>query len=442
MEAHQVHKTVEDKFGLERIETGILTETKRMLTVTDSNSTPVPKTMELRFSKKVSQPTLACHEIKGEGSTCIEVVLYDSSTGKRIEVGPVAFAYVELVVLAQGTDDWTGEGFNEKIVPVEGKKLPLLTVNMCKLEGGVCVLKGVKFRHHATQVKPTVFRLGARIVGTFEGIIVKEAKTESFAVKCYRNKYFKKNEVPTLTDKISVMKNIQRRGKIEERLQAKGIDNVEKFLIHLLINPQELKNIARSKGKKWEGTINHARKSQSGKMYWYFNYKENSGVIFDIFGKLQWMYSQGEYAATSMLSQDKKVVADNLLSSAFEHWEDVTSFDDPDSLQQHLEAVIRAAETIHESYNIEAPDPILLNNQGIPISDMNSLALGVHDIGFVDNFPWPPDDLLFSEMFTNFDIGSEVYGPRIEGTGSAMAESKEVENDVLRMKMNLNNRKK
>ncbi|XP_075479992.1 calmodulin-binding protein 60 D-like [Primulina tabacum] len=307
MEARQVHKTVEDKFGLERTETGIFsTETKRMLTVTDSNSTPVPKTMELLFSKKVSQPTLACHELKGEGSTCIEVVLYDSSTGKRIEVGPVAFANVELVVLAQGTDDCTGEGFNEKIVPVEGNRLPLLTVNLCKLEGGVCVLKGVTFRHHATQVKPTVFRLGARIVGTFDGIIVKEAKTESFAVKCYRSKYFMKKEVPTLKDKISVLKNIRRGGKIEERLQAKGIDNVDKFLIHLLINPQELKNIARLKGKKWEGTINHARKCQSGKIYWYFNYKENSGVVFDIFGKLQWMYSQGEYAATSMLSQDKK----------------------------------------------------------------------------------------------------------------------------------------
>ncbi|XP_073127473.1 calmodulin-binding protein 60 A-like [Henckelia pumila] len=413
MEVDRVYKTVEDKCRFEGInETGILTETKRMLM--DSNPTPEPKSMELRFSTKIFQPTLACHELKGEGNTCIEVVLIDSSTGQKIDVGPVAFARVELVLLAQGTDDCTGEGFKEKIVTVEGKKLPLLTVNLCNLQGGSCVLEGVKFRHHATKVKPTVFRLGARIVGTFDEIIVKEAKTESFPVKCYRKKYSMKKEIPNLRDKISVLKNIQRHGKIEERLQAQGIDTVEKFLIHHLINPGELKNIALSNGKKWEDTINHARKCQSHKMYWYLNSQENSGVVFDIFGELQWMYSQGEYAATNMLSEDNKVDAEKLLSSALEHWEDVTSFDDPDSLQQQMSNPLipgqypgmnpdaETAETVDGSWNnIQAPDPSL--NQGIPVSDMNPLSdcesFGEHDFGLMIDDMYSPLDQLFSQYW-------------------------------------------
>ncbi|XP_073125123.1 calmodulin-binding protein 60 B-like [Henckelia pumila] len=457
MEADRVYNTVEDKFRLERIETGHLKETKRMVTDPDPTRTLVPKNMELRFSTKISQPTLTCHELKGEGNTSIEVALFDSSTGKKIVVGAVAFANVELVVLSQGTDDCTEEGFNEKIVTVEGKKFPLLTASLYQLQGGSCVLEGVTFRHHATKVKPTEFRLGARIVGTFDGIIVKEAKTESFPVKCYRKKYSMKKEIPNLTDKVSVLKNIQLRGPIEERLQDKGINTVEKFLIRHQINPQQLKNISGLKGKKWESTLNHARKCQDYKMYWYFNSQENSGVVFDFFGKLQWMYSQGEYAATNMLSKDNKVDADKLLLSAFEQWGNVvTSFDDLDSVHQHLEAVkttfhqsnslipgqypvvspgTGASEMIDGSNNMEAPDPI---------SDSNSLSpwepLGMHDYRFGD-FHSPFDQCFFSMMHTYFDIGGEVSEARIDGTGSAFAESREAENDVLRIKMDLNRKK-
>ncbi|XP_073127209.1 calmodulin-binding protein 60 D-like isoform X2 [Henckelia pumila] len=383
-----------------------------------------PKNMELRFSNKISQPTLTCHEIKGDqGNTCVEVALFDSSTGKKVDVGPVAFASIQLFVLAQGTDDCTGEGFNEKIVRVEGNKLPLLTVNLCQLQGGSCVLEGVKFRHHATKVKPTVFRLGARIVGTFDGIInVKEAKTESFPVKCYRKKYSMKKEIPNLKDKISVLKNIQLRGKIEERLQAQGIDTVEKFLIHLLINPhQQLKNIASLKGKKWETTLNNARKCQGYKMYWYFNSQENSGVVFDIFGELQWMYSQGEYAATNMLSEDNKVDADKLLSYAFEHWGDVVaaSFDDPDSVHQHLEAVKTSFHQSNNSRNIPGQHPGANPDDGVSemVDGPNNMEVpepwfnhGAMDCGF-DDLVLPLDHECFIGVirFTDSEDGCEEY---------------------------------
>lgn len=233
---------------LKQFETGILTQAMRMLQV------PSPKNMELLFLNKISQPIPTGDEIKGIDNTCVEVALVDSTTRVIVDVGPVSSSSVEIVALEDGAEDLTAGEFDEKIVKVEGK-LPLLEGNVCKLEGGRGVLKNVKFRHHATDVKPPMFRLGARIVEKFDGIIVKEAMTESFEVKSYRNKYSKKIEFPNLESKIWVLKNIQRRGNIHKRLQAKEIDTVGEFLIQLLINHEELKNnIVGLKGKKWEDT--------------------------------------------------------------------------------------------------------------------------------------------------------------------------------------------
>ncbi|XP_073128709.1 calmodulin-binding protein 60 D-like [Henckelia pumila] len=180
-------------------------------------------------------------------------------------------------------------------------------VNECQLQGGKGVLEKVKLRHYAAElVKPSEFRLGARIAEKFDGITVKEAKTESFVVKSYRNKYSQKIVIPCLEDNIWVLKNIQRRGNIDKRLQAKGIDTVEKFLIQLLINPKELRNIVGLGGEKWKAIVNHARKCQSNRMYCYTNSQETLSVVFNVFGRLQGLHSEGYYMATNMLSKNKK----------------------------------------------------------------------------------------------------------------------------------------
>ncbi|XP_073036521.1 uncharacterized protein [Primulina eburnea] len=424
------------------VETLIATENKRILE--DPIPTPEPKNTELRFSNKISQPILTGDEIKAEGNTCIEVSLLDSSTGNIVDVGPVASASVEIVVLGQGSGDWTGEEFNEKIVRLEGKP-PLLMGNECTLQGGKGVLKKVKFRHYAAElVKPSEFRLGARIAEKFDGITVKEATTESFVIRSYRNKYSRKNEIPCREDNIWVLKNIQRRGKIDKSLQAKGIDTVEKFLIQLLINPEGLKNIAGLRGTKWKATENHARKCESNRMYCYTNSQETLCVVFDIFGRLQGLHSEGYYTDTNMLSKNKKVDADKLLLSAFEHWENVLPFDDLDSLQQHLAAIktsfilsnpcvpgqysgtttdAGASEMVDESNNINR----------IPILDTDSLArcdsLGIHDVEFSDDFHFLLGQRSSSDhglMFTDSGIGRVVCSARIDGTERVSAESEAV----------------
>lgn len=153
----------------------------------DPSSVPDPKNMELLFLNKISQTIRTGDEIKGIDNTCVEVALVDSTTRVIVDVGPVSSSSVEIVALKDGADDPTAGEFDGKIARVEGK-FPLLEGNVCKLEGGRGVLKNVKFKHHATNVKPPVFRLRARIVENFDGIIVKEAKTEFFEVKSYRNK--------------------------------------------------------------------------------------------------------------------------------------------------------------------------------------------------------------------------------------------------------------
>lgn len=419
---------------LKQFETGILTQAMRMLR--DPSSVPDPKTMELLFLNKISQPIPTGDEIKGIDNTCVEVALVDSTTRVIVDVGPVSSSSVEIVALEDGAEDLTAGEFDEKIVKVEGK-LPLLEGNVCKLEGGRGVLKNVKFRHHATDVKPPMFRLGARIVEKFDGIIVKEAMTESFEVKSYRNKYSKKIEFPDLESKIWVLKNIQRRGNIHKRLQAKEIDTVGEFLIQLLINHEELKNdIVGLKGKKWEDTISHANKCQSDRMYCYINSHENSAVVFDIFGKLQGLCSEGQYAAANMLSENKKVDADKLFSYALEHWENVKPFDDPNSLQEHIAAVKTsfnlsnsvtpghhdtnrgpgASEMVAESIDSKYLNP-LIDHPRILTSGVDTLVcrdwFGTDDSGYMVDSTLRPD--LYSDMdlgwiLDDSDIGSVVYG--------------------------------
>ncbi|XP_073036666.1 calmodulin-binding protein 60 A-like isoform X2 [Primulina eburnea] len=416
-----------------QFETGILTQAMRMLQ--DPIPVPNPKNMELLFLNKICQPISTGEEIKGMDSTFIELILLDSSTRAIVDAGPIASSSVEIVALENGADDPTAGEFEEKIVRVEGK-LPLLVGNVCKLEGGRGVLRNVKFRHHATDVKPPVFRLGARVAEKFDGIIVKEAKTESFEVESYRRKYSKKIEFPNLESKIWELKNIQRRGKIHERLKTKGIDTVGKFLIQLLINHQELQNTVGLKGKKWEATVSHAKKCQSDRMYCYINSHENSSVVFDICGKLQGLCSEGQYAAANMLSENKKVYADKLLSYALEHWENVTPFDDLNSLQQHMAAIKASfkpsssgtpghrdanpdtgtSTMIGSSIDGKFLNPLLDHpgnlNAGVDTSVYNGW-FGTDDLGYMVDSPlWadPYSDMDLGRILDDSDIGCVVYG--------------------------------
>ncbi|KAL0440849.1 UNVERIFIED_CONTAM: hypothetical protein Sradi_0023800 [Sesamum radiatum] len=277
--------------------------------------------MKLEFRNRISEVILTGEEIKGEGDTSIEVVIVDESTGNVVDVGPEASANVGIVLLkgepdALAGDDWTVQEYNQNIVQeIEGKQ-PLLAGNvLLKLQRGVGFLENIKLRHHASKIRPPVFRLCAR-VDTFDGDHIKEAKTESFTVKDFRNKYYKKHETPSLSDEVSRLVNIRKGGKINKRLQDKKIYTVEDFLIRLLIDPEGLRTIVNLGPKKWELTVSNARASLSDKrMYCYVNSEQKMGIVFNVLGQAS---------------------VQELLASAYSHWENVKCFDDENSLRQYF----------------------------------------------------------------------------------------------------------
>ncbi|KAH6798992.1 hypothetical protein C2S51_035476 [Perilla frutescens var. frutescens] len=313
---------------LAEVEEGIESAKRRMFTkikscFKDGNQTASARTnMKLEFRNGIARAILTGEEIKGEGGIPIEVALVDDPTGDVVDAEPEASANVEIVLLkgktdASEEDDWTAEEFNANIVPqVEGKPPILAGKVVLQLQKGIGVVQNIKFRHHASKIRPSEFQLGARVVGASD---IKEAKTEPFILKDFRIKYYRKTENPSLSDEVSRLVYIRRGGEIDRRLQVKKIFTVEDFLIQLLINPQGLKSIVKSKGKKWEAIVNNARACLSGeRVYFYMDLKQKTGAIFNILGHAD---------------------AETMLARAYENWGEVKAFDDENSLQQHLDCL-------------------------------------------------------------------------------------------------------
>ncbi|XP_011071793.1 calmodulin-binding protein 60 A isoform X1 [Sesamum indicum] len=333
-----IHKIFEEEF--ESTKRRILTRINRI--VKDGNQTS-ERNMKLEFRNRISEVILTGEEIKGEGDTSIEVVIVDESSGHVVDVGPEASANVGIVLLkgepdALAGDAWTVQEYNENIVQeIEGKQPLLAGKVLLKLQKGIGFLENIKLRHHASKIRPPVFRLGARVVDTFDESRIKEAKTVSFTVKDFRNKYYKKHETPSLSDEVSRLVNIRKGGKINKRLQDNKIYTVEDFLIRLLIDPEELRSIVNLGPKKWELTVNNARASLSDKrMYCYVNSEQKMGIVFNVLGQVLGLYLKNQYVPTNILSENNKASVQELLASAYAHWGNVKPFDDENSLRQYF----------------------------------------------------------------------------------------------------------
>ncbi|PIN26421.1 hypothetical protein CDL12_00836 [Handroanthus impetiginosus] len=262
------------------------------------------------FTNGISPVILTGEEIKGQGKNPLQVVLVDESTGTIADIGAASSATVDILLLkgvsnaSEGDgDDWTVEQFNENI-----------------LQNGIGILVNIKFRHHATKMRPSVFKLGARVVDTFHGVRIKEAKTESFVVKDFRKKYYIKHETPYLSDEVFRLKNIRKGGKIEKRLHDHNIRTVENFLIQHLIDPEGLKTIVNMGEKKWKLTVKNALACPRDKrMSYYTNEEKTVGVAFDLSGQI--------------------ADAEELLAFAYKNWEKVEPFDNEKSVQHHFSAL-------------------------------------------------------------------------------------------------------
>ncbi|XP_049396897.1 calmodulin-binding protein 60 A-like isoform X3 [Solanum stenotomum] len=297
------------------------------------------------FRSEVSVPVLTGKEIKGEGGNAIELVLVDDNTGEIVESGPEASAKVEIVVLRGefGDDDggnWTVDEFNSNVVREREGKKPLLaeTVHV-RLNKGIGSVDKIKFSHSKFYMKMGMFRLGARIVDTFNSIQVKEARTESFTVKDGRQQYHEKHDPPFLSDKVYRLKNIGRCSM--KRLGNENVHTVEHFLILLLKDRERLKCVLNLKPKMLEETISHARRCITNeRTYSYNDLQEKEEVVFNIVGEVQGLILGGQYLPMHLLSESDKANAQRLLLSACENWDHVVPVDNETFFMQYPSQIL------------------------------------------------------------------------------------------------------
>lgn len=132
-------------------------------------------------------------KVEGEQGAAIHVVLLDASTGTVMQTGPESAAKLNVVVLEGDFNDeadegWTAEHFESHEVKEREGKRPLLTGDLqVSLKEGVGTLGDLTCTDNSSWIRSRKFRLGVKVSpGYCEGIRVREAKTEAFAVKDHR----------------------------------------------------------------------------------------------------------------------------------------------------------------------------------------------------------------------------------------------------------------
>lgn len=132
-------------------------------------------------------------KVEGDQGAAIHVVLMDVTTARIVQTGPEASERLNVVVLEgdfneEADEDWTEEYFESQEVKEREGKRPLLTGDLqVTLKEGVGTLGELSFTDNSSWIRSRKFRLGVKVApGNCEGIRIREAKTNSFAVKDHR----------------------------------------------------------------------------------------------------------------------------------------------------------------------------------------------------------------------------------------------------------------
>ncbi|GLT73756.1 hypothetical protein SLA2020_455930 [Shorea laevis] len=302
------------------------------------------RSLQLQFLNNLSLPVFTGARIEGEESSALKVALVDAITGKIVTHGPESSSKVEIVVLegdfdGDEEDNWTVEEFKNNIVRErEGKKSLLNGDAFVILKEGIGSVVEISFTDNSSWTRSRRFRLGARVVDGSDGTRtrVREAKTESFIVRDHRGELYKKHHPPCLFDEVWRLEKIGKDGAFHKRLSRENIKTVKDFLTVLFVDPPRLRHILGTgmSAKMWEVTVEHARTCVLDKRIYSYcpGSQQKSGVVFNVVGQVLGMLSECQYVPIDKLSETEKAEAQNLIISAFEHWEEVVSFEDENSL--------------------------------------------------------------------------------------------------------------
>ncbi|KAK3440003.1 hypothetical protein EUGRSUZ_B00342 [Eucalyptus grandis] len=297
------------------------------------------RSLQLRFSNGVSLPLFTGARLEGDGGSKMEVELVDGFTGQIVDTGPESSANVEIVVLEGDFDgdkgsEWTAEEFENNIVREREGKRPLLTGDgVVKLKDGVGSVGEIAFSDNSSWTRSRRFRLGARVTDKFEETRIREAITESIVVKDHRGELYKKHYPPALSDEVWRLEKIGKDGAFHKRLSEANVNFVKDFLILLSVDPSRLRSIlgAGMSRKMWEVTFEHARTCSLDQTIYFYrppSSEPKAGVLFNIGGQVMGLLSDGKYIPSEKLSEAEKADGNNMVISAWQHWDDVVAFGD------------------------------------------------------------------------------------------------------------------
>ncbi|XP_022639263.1 calmodulin-binding protein 60 A isoform X2 [Vigna radiata var. radiata] len=268
--------------------------------------------------------------------------------------GPESMAKVEIVVLEgdfeEESDIWMPEEFKSNIVREREGKKPLLTGDVILyLKDGVGMVGEISYTDNSSWTRSRRFRLGARVVDNFDGVRIREAKTESFIVRDHRGELYKKHHPPSMSDEVWRLEKIGKDGAFHKRLSREKILTVREFLTLLNLDPAKLRSILGTgmSAKMWEVTVEHARTCvlDTTRHVYFPPNSQQHGVVFNAVGQVTGLLSECEYVTVDKLSETEKVEAQNTVSNALRQGEKYTTFEDEDSLMDgssHLSNVLHS----------------------------------------------------------------------------------------------------
>ncbi|XP_016432273.1 calmodulin-binding protein 60 A [Nicotiana tabacum] len=348
------------------------------------------RNLKLKFLDAISPPIFTGTRIEGEESS-LKVILVDALTEQVVSTGPESCAKVEIVVLEGDFDgeeggNWTVEEFKNNIVRERGGKKPLLSGDaFLNLKEGIGWVGDISFTDNSSWTRSRRFRLGARLVDSFKGSRVREAKTESFIVRDHRGELYKKHHPPSLSDELWRLEKIGKDGAFHRRLSKERVNTVKDFLTLLYLDPARLRNVLGSgmSAKMWEVTVEHARTCVLDKNLYLYRPSgsmQSNGVVFNIVGQVTGLLSDCQYLPIDKLSETQKDDARDLVIGAFRHWEGVVSFEDETSVMDYALqfSTVQLSSSSPMMANSDSSSD-LLTSQKVSICDYQQLAASTPD---------------------------------------------------------------
>ena len=310
------------------------------------------RNLQLQFENSICLPVFTGARIEGEDGSNLRIGLVDALTGKVVSTGPESSAKVEIVVLEgdfeEESETWMPEEFKSNIVREREGKKPLLTGDVILyLKDGIGMVSEISYTDNSSWTRSRRFRLGARVVDNFDGVRIREAKTESFIVRDHRGELYKKHHPPSLSDEVWRLEKIGKDGAFHKRLSREKILTVREFLTLLNLDPAKLRSILGTgmSAKMWEVTVEHARTCvlDTTRHVYFPSNSQEPGVVFNAVGQVTGLLSECDYVTVDKLTETEKADAQNAVTAALRQGEKYTTFEDEDSLMDgssHLTNVL------------------------------------------------------------------------------------------------------